>query len=61
MPDGAYNIAVTTPDASSKPTAVPFTVTGTATGVSKGTGTSGVDVNLGKLSADMSTVQSVGS
>jgi flagellar basal-body rod modification protein FlgD len=60
-PDGAYNIAVTTPDGSGKGTAVPFTVLGTATGIAKGTGTSGINVNLGKLSADMSTVQSVGS
>ena len=59
-PDGAYNIAVTTPDATGKGTAVPFTVLGTATAIAKGTGTSGVDVSLGKLAVDMGSVQSIG-
>ena len=58
-PDGAYNIAVTTSDGSGKGTAVPFNVTGTATGVTKGTGTSGVNLDLGALAVDMGAVQSV--
>jgi flagellar basal-body rod modification protein FlgD len=59
-PDGAYNIAVTTSNAAGASTIVPFTVLGTATGVAKGTGSSGVNIDLGALSIDMSSVQAIG-
>jgi flagellar basal-body rod modification protein FlgD len=59
-PDGAYNIAVTTSNAAGSSTTVPFSVIGTATGVGKGSGTSGVNINMGALSVDMSNVQAVG-
>jgi flagellar basal-body rod modification protein FlgD len=56
MPDGAYTVAVEGATASGT-TALPFTVTGTATGVQKGTNS--MTLNLGALSVDFSAVQSV--
>ncbi len=59
--DGSYKVAVTsaaTGTGSSAGTAVPFTVTGTATGVQK-SGTT-LDLQLGALSTDFANVQSVG-
>jgi flagellar basal-body rod modification protein FlgD len=57
-PDGAYTVAVTTAGSGSTPTAVPFTVIGTATGVD--TQGSVVNLDLGQLSVPMSSVTSVG-
>lgn len=58
LPDGAYGIAVQTRDSAGNPTALPFTMTGTITGVSKSTN-GGVLLQLGSESVDMSTVNSV--
>ncbi len=55
-PDGAYAIAVTTPTGSSS-AAVPFTVTGTATGVIT-SGTT-LDVDLGDLEVPFSNIASL--
>ena len=59
-PDGAYNVTVSgTSAGSSTATTIPFTVTGTATGV---TNTSGaVNLQLGAVSVNFSAIQSVGS
>jgi flagellar basal-body rod modification protein FlgD len=55
QPDGAYKVMVqSTADGS----AVPFTTGGTVTGVTRGT--SSTNVQLGSLSVDLNTVQSVG-
>lgn len=56
MPDGAYTVAVEGATASGT-AALPFTVTGTATGVQKGANS--MTLNLGALSVDFSAVQSV--
>ncbi len=53
LPDGAYKAVVQTQDG----TAVPFTALGTVTGVQR-SGT-GMQVQLGGLSVDLNTVQSV--
>lgn len=58
LPDGAYNVAIETGNASGSATPVPFTVTGTATGV-QNLG-SGVQLQLGALTVPFSAVQSVG-
>ena len=52
LPDGAYTIAVT-----SSGSAVPFTVTGVATAVERGT--AGMTLRLGALSVPLTAVQSV--
>ena len=58
LPDGVYSAAIETGNASGGATSVPFTVTGTATGVqSLG---SGVQLQLGALTVPFSAVQSVG-
>ena len=57
QPDGAYTVAVTQPNGTSTPTAVPFTVIGTATGVQKNG--SEVDLQLGPVSVGFSAIQSV--
>ncbi len=59
-PNGAYNIAVTTTSASGASSSVPFDVVGTATGIARGTGASGVNVELGPVGMDMGSVQSLG-
>jgi flagellar basal-body rod modification protein FlgD len=58
LSDGAYNVAVETINAAGATAAVPFTVTGTATGVQSLT--SGVQLELGALTVPFSAVQSVG-
>jgi flagellar basal-body rod modification protein FlgD len=58
LPDGAYNVAVEAANASGTATAVPFTVTGTATGVQSVNNT--VQLQLGAVTVPFSAVQSVG-
>jgi flagellar basal-body rod modification protein FlgD len=58
LPNGAYNVAIEAANASGTATAVPFTVTGTATGVQSINNT--VQLQLGALSVPFSAVQSVG-
>ena len=58
LPDGSYRVAVTGLDGSGAAQAVPFTVGGTATGVTRGNGA--LQVQMGALSVDLSQVQSVG-
>jgi len=58
VPDGSYKVAVFGANASGGAVALPFTVTGTATGVSS-TG-SALNLSLGTQSVDFSTVRSVG-
>jgi flagellar basal-body rod modification protein FlgD len=55
-PDGAYTVAVTT-GAAGAATAVPFTVVGTATGVT--TSGSSLQLNLGSLAVNFSAIQSL--
>ena len=57
LADGSYKVVVTTPDASGTAQAVPFTVSGTATGVERN-GTA-LTVQMGALGVDLSAVQSV--
>jgi flagellar basal-body rod modification protein FlgD len=59
LPDGAYSAAVVAANASGTTTALPFTVTGTATGVQSLS--SGMQLEIGPLSIPFSAVQSVGS
>ena len=56
LADGIYKVTVAGADGST----VPFNVLATATGVQR-TGTSALNVQLGQLSVDFGTVQSVGS
>lgn len=56
MPDGAYRVAVTTAGANGPAQAVPFSVLATATGVQKTD--SGMQLQLGALSVNMSAVRS---
>ena len=56
--DGSYKVAVFGSDASGGAIALPFTVTGTATGVSS-SGTA-LQLNFGAQSVDFNTVRSVG-
>jgi flagellar basal-body rod modification protein FlgD len=55
-PDGAYTVAVTT-GATGASTAVPFTVVGTATGVTSSG--SSLQLNIGSLAVNFSAIQSV--
>lgn len=57
MPDGAYRVAVTTAGADGPAQALPFGVLATATGV--GRKDSGMQLQLGPLSVNMSAVKSV--
>ena len=57
--DGAYNVAITGTNSGGTTAAVPFTVTGTASGVTNTNGT--VRMQVGGLSVDFSKVQSVAS
>ena len=59
LADGAYTVAINGTDAGGTTKAVPFTVTGTATGVTNSNGA--VTLQLGALSVDFSKVQSVAS
>jgi flagellar basal-body rod modification protein FlgD len=58
LPDGAYTVSVMALGTSGSTTAVPFTVTGTATSVVNNSGT--VDLEMGALSLPFSDVVSVG-
>lgn len=60
MPDGAYGVAVETQDANGNPLAVPFTVKGTITAVSKAA-SGDVMLNMGGESVNMNTVTGIGS
>jgi flagellar basal-body rod modification protein FlgD len=55
--DGAYTVTVTSGTAGASATAVPFTVVGTATGVTSSS--SGVNLQLGALSVPFTSVESV--
>jgi flagellar basal-body rod modification protein FlgD len=55
--DGAYAVSVTTTDSSGNATALPFTISGTATGVAQNGST--VDLLLGGLTVDASSVVSI--
>jgi flagellar basal-body rod modification protein FlgD len=57
LPDGAYNVAVVAGNADGTTAALPFTVTGTATGVQSLS--SGMQLELGALSVPFSSVESV--
>ncbi len=57
LADGSYKVVVTTSDASGSAQPVPFTVSGTATGVQRN-GTA-LTLQLGALGVDLSAVQSV--
>lgn len=57
MPDGAYKVAVFGADGKGSASALPFTVTGTATGVSGGNNS--VSLDLGTLSVPFASVVSV--
>ena len=59
QPDGAYTVTVATLGSSGTTTQVPFTVTGTATGVINNSGT--VELQMGGLTVPFSSVVSVGS
>lgn len=59
LPDGAYNVAVIGANADGTTTTLPFTVTGTATGVESLS--SGTQLEIGALTVPFSAVQSVGS
>jgi flagellar basal-body rod modification protein FlgD len=59
MPDGAYTVTVTNGASGAAATALPFTVVGTATGVS--TANNVVNLQLGALSVPFANVVSVGS
>ena len=58
LPDGSYRVAVTSVGSAGATQAVPFTVSGTATGVQRTNGA--LAVQMGGLSVDLSQVQSVG-
>ncbi len=58
LSDGSYSAAVVTQDSSGNTTTVPFSVVGTITGVSKDA-SSGVDVDMGTSTIDMSNVTSL--
>jgi flagellar basal-body rod modification protein FlgD len=58
MPDGAYSVSVTSGINSASATSLPFTVVGTATGVS--TQNNNVDLQLGALTVPFSAITSVG-
>ena len=59
LADGAYGVALETGSAGATPTAVPFSVVGTATGLVNGA--SGMQLQLGTLSVGLSQVQSIAS
>ena len=59
LTDGSYRVAVTGVDSSGATQPVPFTVSGTATGVQRSNGA--LAVQMGGLGVDLSKVQSVGS
>ena len=58
LPDGTYTAAVLSSDSAGNTTSVPFNVIGTITGVSKD-GTTGVNVELGSTTIEMTQVSSL--
>jgi flagellar basal-body rod modification protein FlgD len=58
LPDGAYSAAVVSGNAGGTTTTLPFTVTGTATGVQSLS--TGMQLQIGALSVPFSAIQSVG-
>jgi flagellar basal-body rod modification protein FlgD len=58
MPDGTYSVNVETANANGVATAVPFTVTGTVTGVSNSGST--VNLQMGTTTVPLNSVQQVG-
>jgi flagellar basal-body rod modification protein FlgD len=58
LPDGAYTVTVNTLSSTGTATAVPFTVTGTVTGVQNVSGV--VQLQMGGLTVPFTAVQSVG-
>lgn len=58
LPDGSYGVAITGTNAAGTAAAVPFSVIGTATGVTNTNGV--VAIQLGAVSVPFSSVQSVG-
>jgi flagellar basal-body rod modification protein FlgD len=58
MPDGAYTVTVNAIGVNGATSAVPFTVTGTATSVQNNSGT--VELQMGGLTLPFSAVDSVG-
>ena len=58
LPDGVYTATVTGGSSSATATAVPFTVTGTATGVTNSNGV--VSIQVGALTTPFSNIASVG-
>jgi flagellar basal-body rod modification protein FlgD len=59
MADGVYKVAVEGADSTGATTALPFTVTGTATSVQQGANNSGLQLYLGSLAVPFSSVQSI--
>lgn len=59
LPDGVYTATVTGGGSNATATAVPFTVTGTATGVTNSNGV--VSIQVGALTTAFSNIESVGS
>jgi flagellar basal-body rod modification protein FlgD len=59
LPDGAYNVAVIGANQDGSTSALPFTVTGTVTGV-QGTASNGMQLMLGKLPVSFGDVRSMG-
>ena len=57
MPDGAYNVSITAVGTNAAMTSVPFTVSGTVTGVTSGT--SGVNLQLGTLAVPFTNITSM--
>ncbi len=57
LPDGAYGVAVETGTSSANATSVPFSVVGTATGLSNGA--AGLQLQLGALSVGLASVQGI--
>ena len=58
LPDGSYKVAVAGANADGTTAALPFSVTGTATGVQNQSNS--IQLQMGALSVDFSKVQSVG-
>ncbi len=57
LPDGAYGAAVETASGNAKPTSVPFSVVGTATGLINTA--SGLQLEMGSVSVPLAKVQSI--
>ncbi len=57
LPDGAYGVAVETGTSSADATAVPFSVVGTATGLTNNA--SGLQLEMGALSVGLASVQGI--